>query len=276
MKRLFKYLLLISTLLLFAACEGVVPPPEPDPDPDPVGPTPGPEPTPTPEPQLDTIVVGICYSGMKSTTKGYYDKCFKPLTAKCIRFSYYALTDQQARDYVASVDAIISPGSTANDTTGRGTYENRVIQAALDAGKPILGICYGHQRLNKVLGGVTSAVPASDVVHKDSQNGNNVGLNTYAHIIRIDKNSTLYRIMGETEYVWVNTSHEYSVTTPGKGVTFTAWADDGIVEALEGDRFLGVQFHPEVLYGKMGDSRFLPIFEYLVKMAREVKAGVNP
>lgn len=273
MKKALKYFTLAALLFSLAACEGVVPSPDPDSEKpvDPVGPV-DPTPTPTPKPEVDTILIGVCYSGMGKATKGYYENCLKPCGAKPVFFKYYAMSDAEAEAYVASVDGIITPGSTAGDTTGRGTYENRVLQAALTAGKPILGICYGHQRINTVLGGKTTAVPASDVLHKNSQNGTNIGLNdANAHIIRISKTSLLYKLLGESEYVWVNTSHNYSTTQPGLGVTFTAWADDGIVEALEAKGVLGVQFHPEVLYGKMGISRFLPIFEHLVEQAREVK-----
>ena len=34
-----------------------------------------------------------------------------------------------------------------------------------------------------------------------------------------------------------------------------------------GELIMGVQFHPEALYGKGGDERFLEIFKYLVKEA---------
>ena len=42
----------------------------------------------------------------------------------------------------------------------------------------------------------------------------------------------------------------------------TAWSDDGVVEAVEGDDVLGIQWHPERLLGY--DSRHLAAFRWLV------------
>ena len=56
----------------------------------------------------------------------------------------------------------------------------------------------------------------------------------------------------------VNSSHLQAVRTPGEGLTAVAWADDGVVEALEPtaglehDWRLGVQWHPEREQGAFG------------------------
>ena len=150
------------------------------------------------------------------------------------------------------------------------------MKAARKLGRPILGICYGHQRVNTVLGGVTRSVtdyyPASTIKHKISVGGRNVGLHDagYFHKIKIDRTSKLYELLGAEEAI-VNTSHDYSVYDVSDSLRVVATSPDGVVEALEGERFLGVQFHPEYLYGELHIAQFLPIFEYLVEMAEEAR-----
>ena len=220
-----------------------------------------------------TIVVGVCKSGMTSTTQGYYKKCLGDAGAKVVFFEKYA-DPALATEYVGQVDAVIIPGSTANDTTGRSTYDNNIIREAIAKGKPMLGICYGHQRINVVKGGKTTAVtetyPNSTVQHKITDGSTNVGLNTLAHKISIDTTSTLYKLLGNSTLM-VNTSHNYCTSTMAAGLKVVARADDGLVEAYEGTNVMGVQFHPEVLYGKMGISIHLEIFKNLVSQAKSVK-----
>ena len=265
MKTLRKYLLLLAALLCFAACGDPIP--EPEPGPDPVTP-----------PIVRDVTVGITRSGMGETTRGYYVKCLAASGATCKVFPEYTKSDDMAKAYVDMVDAIIIPGKFSGDTTNRGTYDYKVIRAAVAAGKPLLGICQGHQSINKVLGGTTLAIsstyPKSQVVHKKvGEDKENLGLNVEAwfHSIHIDKDSRLAALLKDT-VVMVNTSHEYSSVSIASSLKVTARADDGVVEALEGDKILCVQFHPEVLYGKLNLKQFLPIFQNLTDEARAAKA----
>jgi putative glutamine amidotransferase len=61
----------------------------------------------------------------------------------------------------------------------------------------------------------------------------------------------------------VNSIHHQAVADPGTGLEATAWAPDGVIEAIEGDRILGVQWHPE----RMSSTRpvHLAPFEWLVR-----------
>lgn len=231
----------------------------------------------------DQIKVGVIFSGMAASTQDYYRKCLGDAGAsEVIFFPEYALTDEQAAKYVASVDAVISPGATAKDADDRDACDIRVIKATVAAGKPIMGICFGHQRINKALGGsftnVRNGFPESCIkthVNKGKKDGkdHNFGLHDkeYFHNLNVDKGTRLYSLIGTN--IKVNTSHKYYVKNIAPGLKVVAHADDGIPEALEGEHILTTQFHPEFMYGKYDMKEFLPLFQWLVDDARKVKAG---
>ena len=210
------------------------------------------------------VVVGVCHSGAGAGGHAYFRKCVGDAGGECVFFPKYTLTDEMAQEYVSGVDAVIIPGSNKKDTTGRRDYDARVVNAAIEAGKPILGICAGHQRISTVLGGKMGRVQGHKIL---GENGANVGVYQEAHPIIIDRDSRLYRLLGSRDTVMVNTSHFWCVTSIAEGLKVVALAPDGTIEAYEGDKIMGVQFHPEVMYGKMGLSGFLPIFEDLVSEA---------
>jgi putative glutamine amidotransferase len=113
---------------------------------------------------------------------------------------------------------------------------------------PILGVCAGAQLLNIIKGGtliqdIPTEFPDSQVKHSrggDAQNG------YHKHLVKIEKNSFLSQFY--TEDVEVPTSHHQAVGKLGDGLRAVAFAEDGIIEAIElpGRPFtVGVQWHPE-------------------------------
>jgi putative glutamine amidotransferase len=50
-----------------------------------------------------------------------------------------------------------------------------------------------------------------------------------------------------------------------RGYVDALWSDDGVIEAVEGDRLLGLQWHPERLCRR--DRRHLAPFDWLVRAA---------
>ncbi len=218
---------------------------------------------------VDAPRIGLMHSGAKKLTYNCYKNCINDAGGHLVCFDHYALTDKDAASLMSTVDALIIPGSSSGDTSSRASCDNRVAKAAMNQGKFILGICYGHQRVNTILGGKNTTVTTTygtSIQHKISSGGVNVGLLSEAHKISIVPGSTLARLLKDT-VAMVNTSHKYSTYKIASGLKVTAKAPDGVVESLEGDSFIGVQFHPEYLYGYMKKEQFLPIFEYLVEMA---------
>ena len=110
----------------------------------------------------------------------------------------------------------------------------------LEAGKPVLGICRGHQLLNIAFGGtLIQHLPGAEK-HQSLATGED-----NAHTIHIAENTFLHQIYGSA--CSVNSTHHQGVDIPGKGMIIAARAEDGVVEATEHESLpvWSVQFHPE-------------------------------
>jgi putative glutamine amidotransferase len=153
----------------------------------------------------------------------------------------------------------------------RDAAEAELITGAVERGLPLLGICRGMQVLNVVRGG-TLVQHLPDVVGTDlhSPAPGRYGM----HEVKVEPGSVLARVLGGPtgsldERIPVPSYHHQGVQTLGTGLVAVAWADDGVVEAVEDPRLpfcLGVQWHPEI-----GDDPAL--FDGLVAAARERTGG---
>jgi putative glutamine amidotransferase len=164
-----------------------------------------------------------------------------------------------------------SYGAAPHPRTGRITAERDraeldLLAAALAAGLPVLGICRGLQLLNIARGGtlhqhLADLGPAGDADHTPPPG-------TFgSHPVRVAAGSTLAGILQTDRPLAVPTAHHQAIDRLGAGLTATAWAADGVIEAAEltgGSHHpfvLAVQWHPEA-----GDDARL--FQALVTAAR--------
>jgi putative glutamine amidotransferase len=131
----------------------------------------------------------------------------------------------------------------------RDRLELDLFRRVCDEGKPFLGICRGIQLINIALGGtlyediLDQRPPA--LKHDQSQHARNF----LAHSVEVADGSRLRGILGSGQ-VEVNSLHHQGLRQLAPGVKATAYAADGLVEAIElpGHRFgLAVQWHPEWL-----------------------------
>jgi putative glutamine amidotransferase len=132
--------------------------------------------------------------------------------------------------------------STVGVRPDRDAGELPLLQAALRADLPVLGICRGMQLLAVAHGG-TLVQHLPDVVgHERHRPSPGVyGL----HDIRTSKGSLARAVLGER--VVVPSYHHQGLASPGS-LTVTGWADDDSPEVVEDPtrRFaLGVLWHPE-------------------------------
>ncbi len=123
-------------------------------------------------------------------------------------------------------------------------FDRRLLAASLDAGRPVLAICYGMQLLALHHGGTLHYDIASDV---PGAGPHQLPEPEAAHALRIEADSRLAAALGDAGAA-VNSRHHQAVSDPGAGLRVSARAEDGLVEAVERDDgcfCLGVQWHPE-------------------------------
>jgi putative glutamine amidotransferase len=143
----------------------------------------------------------------------------------------------------------------------RDEWEMALFQAARDRDMPILAICRGFQLVNVALGGTL-------VQHVELDEGSGhpqweVDGHTATHQVNVAPNTIAGSLFPPQ---WpVNSLHHQTLEHLGRGLTISATAPDGVVEAFEtsdGD-LLAVQWHPELLAAPD------PTFLWLVKQASE-------
>ncbi len=113
---------------------------------------------------------------------------------------------------------------------------------------PLFAICFGMQILNVSRGGTLIQDIASQLPNA-IKHEQGAPRDRPSHSISLDNNSLL-AAWAKAEDAVVNSHHHQAIETVGANLKATAWASDGLIEALEDtrpDRFvLGVQWHPEL------------------------------
>jgi len=152
--------------------------------------------------------------------------------------------------------------------TARDEFEIRFLDKLIKAQKPLLTICRGTQVLNVALGGslytdICDQMP--NALKHDCFPG--FSPDYLAHSVQFEGDSRLRSILGGDE-ILTNSLHHQGIKDMGKGLTVTACAPDGLVEAIEVDGHpfaVGVQWHPEWL---QADARMMRLFGAFVEACR--------
>ncbi len=189
---------------------------------------------------------------------------------------------------VARLDGVLLPGSASDVDPLRYGREPRprlgsvhplkdetdtlVLTEAERRGLPLLAICFGLQIWNVVRGGtliqdIESQLPEA-VKHEQG-----APRERRSHRVRFLADS-LVGGLAEADEAFVNSHHHQAVETVGENLRATAWATDGLVEAVEEtrpDRWgLGVQWHPEIDWA--GDPLSERLFGSFLTAASEFAA----
>lgn len=133
-------------------------------------------------------------------------------------------------------DGIVLQGGMNSDY-----YEEFVAKYCFDHNIPTFGICAGFNNMVRGLGGTTvNDIDRSVHARPDLK---------YAHDVIVEKDSILYSIV-KTTNLKVNSIHSWVPKTLNNLVA-SAYSADGYIEGVEAPNkkfFVGVKFHPELLF----------------------------
>jgi putative glutamine amidotransferase len=136
-----------------------------------------------------------------------------------------------------------------------------LIQAAIEAGIPLLAICRGCQELNVAYGGTLHQKlhELSDRMDHRADNGAPIDVQFGPrHAVRFAEGGILRKLVGSDDAI-VNSVHAQGVDRLGDGLAVEAVAEDGQVEALRVENApsfaLAVQWHPEHRHAESPVSR---------------------
>jgi putative glutamine amidotransferase len=119
-------------------------------------------------------------------------------------------------------------------------FETVIVREALRRGKPVLGICYGMQFLNVLLGGsLYQDLAIQGVARVDHRKK--------AHRITLSPAFATMLGLG-SRFFTVNSSHHQAVKRLGRGLGVSALSEDGVIEGIRHEAHpfvVGVQWHPE-------------------------------
>ncbi len=176
-------------------------------------------------------------------------------------------------EYVTRLDGVVLSGggdidparwngpaqSSYRVSKERDAFEFELLQAAVDAEIPVLGICRGLQVINVHFGG--SLIPHLDAMDGDGHSKATRDRQQLVHAISCESESILFELYGPT--TMVNSFHHQAADRVGADLRATAHSSDGTVEGVEhcDGRILGVQWHPEML------KDLEPVFGWLVREA---------
>lgn len=164
-----------------------------------------------------------------------------------------------AERYAARVDAVLFTGGVdvhpqhfgehprrglgAVDEV-RDAFEIALYHAAKKLGLPMFGICRGVQLLN-VLEGGTLIQHLPDRTEFWIDHAQQANPPVLGHEVTFTEGSRLGQQHGERALV--NSYHHQAIGKVAASLQATALAPDGLVEALEGENLIAVQWHPELM-----------------------------
>ena len=192
------------------------------------------------------------------------------------------------RELYERVDGILVPGGVdmdprtygeaphprlGNIDPARDRTEMLMAKWAVEDRKPFLGLCRGAQVLNVAQGGsLWQDLDAQydGAIKHDYFPNSGYERDYLAHEVNIVPQSRLHRATG-VDTLNVNSMHHQGLKTLGRGLTATAVAPDGLVEAVELDDdsafIVGVQWHPEVF--EITDPNTRHLFQAFIAAAAE-------
>lgn len=181
----------------------------------------------------------------------YLNKYFKDIFEELNVLLFPVSSDIQLETVVDICDGLIVTGRSIDinpkyygeesiEETNLGNYnledelDFSLIKSFHKLNKPILGICAGIQSINVCFGGS---------LYQDIQNHSSKE-ELKMHSINIEKDSFLEKCY-KTNKLKVNSFHHQAINKLAQDFKVIATSEDGIIEAIEYNNIIGVQWHPE-------------------------------
>jgi putative glutamine amidotransferase len=148
----------------------------------------------------------------------------------------------------------------------RSAFDEAVYRAFRQLQKPVLGVCLGHQMINKYEGGT---------VIKNFKLNDGVEHMLSSHTVETTEGSLLNRLFGKS--FAINSRHNDRIGELAGGLRATAYSPDGVIEAVEHTSLpvYAVQWHPERMRGDIPDPpagrNMDPLFEWFVQFCAASK-----
>lgn len=195
------------------------------------------------------------------------------------------VTEETADDIAAALDGLVITGGEDIDPAyyGEENTHSSLPEADVDssdmllyhafrrAHKPVLGICRGIQVINVAEGGTLYQDIPSDLHTTVEHNQRNMdpprGTGETAHSCTFCEDTVLHDIFGDTHTV--NSYHHQAIKDPASSLTVSAYSEDGIIEGVEKEQVLAVQWHPERL---VHDEKHVELIRWLIKACQENSA----
>src|ERR1700742_1326474 len=141
-------------------------------------------------------------------------------------------------------------------------WERQLLDLFAQTAAPLLGVCYGMQLINVHFGGsLIQDIGSANATAFDHGGGGRAT----THEIKNADPSFLRPLFGGA--VTVCSTHHQAVKQVAPGFQVAAASADGVIEAIEREHMLAVEWHPEF------DQTGAAIYQLLVERARQRKAG---
>lgn len=224
------------------------------------------------------MIIGIadtCKAGVVSVGSNYANAVLRagnvPVVLPCTQ------DKTMVRAMMSHVDALLLPGGGSDVDPAlfgaerspfigeivleRDAFEYLLLDEAVAARKPVLGICRGIQVINVYFGGTLYQDLATEYKAPLLQHQRPDKEWDVVHDIQIAPGSRLGALLG-VDRAGVNSTHHQACARVAPGFRVSATSSDGVIEAIESLDYpiLGVQFHPERLINLPGGI-FLRLFE---------------